>query len=159
MNTGLFWKDFTYLENRSSREKWEYFAKKKFRCLHWHIWIRICFGVAVCVVVWFFPSVFFSLLFLLVVFLKIRFQLKSLILFLRTKLNPTKYMKFLSSWIADYMTTDICPIFLFLTDAGSTEMEEGSCIWLQQQWEFSWLYKWEPWHTTGKPQNASRPQL
>lgn len=41
------------------------------------------------------------------------FTEKILILFLRTKLNPAKYIKFLSFWMADYITTNIRPIFLF----------------------------------------------
>jgi len=47
------------------------------------------------------------------IFYFLRFPLKSLLLFLRTKLNFAKYTQFLSFWIADYVTTNIWSIFLF----------------------------------------------
>lgn len=93
-------------------------------CLNQDMFWWCCFSCCLFFSLWF----FFLFVFLSFSYILLRFPLKSLILFLRTKLNPTKYMKFLSSWIADYMATTICPIFPFLTDARSTEMEEGSCI-------------------------------
>lgn len=109
LNKDMFWgcRSFYY---------WLFFSLWFFFFFLYFLFLCCC-GVFLFVGFWF-----------LVFWVFLRFHLKSLILFLRTKLNPAKYMKFLSSWIADYMTTNICPIFLFLTDAGSTEMEEGSCI-------------------------------
>lgn len=122
MYSSLFWKDFPYLENWSSWENQNVLPKKILTeinsdALNRHVWIRITFPSSVAHHFFFF-------------FLRFPLKILNLNSFPEDKIKSCKIYqvpKLLDSWLHN---NQHLAYFSFLTDAGSTEMEEGSCIWL-----------------------------